>query len=72
MTSVDAAEARWADDGGPTPSALLERPTGTIGAPVVTHTSAAGRVSGDGSTFTVRIPRPMSDRNLPELDRRRS
>jgi CheY-like chemotaxis protein len=33
MRSGDAAEARWADDGGRTPSLRLERPSGTIGRP---------------------------------------
>jgi signal transduction histidine kinase len=49
MRSADAAEARWADDGGPAPSAPLERPSGAIGRLVGTHPDAAARVSGDGS-----------------------
>jgi signal transduction histidine kinase len=50
MTASGDADARWADDGGRTPSSFLERPRGAIGASVATHTSAAARVSGDGGT----------------------
>jgi signal transduction histidine kinase len=49
MTRFDAAEARWADDGGPTPGVVLERTTGTIGVSAGTQNDGALRGGGDGS-----------------------
>jgi signal transduction histidine kinase len=49
MTLLDSAEARWADDGGPTPAAVLERPAGTVGSAAETATPARERVNSDRS-----------------------
>jgi signal transduction histidine kinase len=50
MTPSDAAEARWADDGGRTPAALLDRPTETTGGSVGARDDARAYVGGDGSS----------------------
>jgi signal transduction histidine kinase len=52
MTPLDSSEARWADDGGPSPAAVLERPAGAVASAAETaHTPviASTRPNGDGS-----------------------
>jgi signal transduction histidine kinase len=50
MTPFDSAEARWADDGGPTPAAVLERPAGAVGSAAETATTVRGRINSDRSS----------------------
>jgi signal transduction histidine kinase len=52
VTDLDSAEARWADDGGPTPAAVLERSGGAVGLAAETAhtaTTAPTRSNSDGS-----------------------